>query len=279
MTPALRVSETLAMYATASESYWRAFELQKLDELRERIRFVEPVLEIGCGNGAFTSRLFKQIDDAVDIDARAVERARRTGTYLRVHHMDAGQMSFASGAYGTVFANCVLEHIPTLAHVLAESFRVLRPGGMFLATVPLVEMNNHLLLRSSRYAELRRNQLSHVNLFSHEQWIAAFRRAGFAEVQSFPYLFGRDIAFWDVMDFPASLGTGRYRVSTALNLAMSFLPEVARSAGRSLTARWLARRAERAHQGEPCAMALVATKGKLGMDLPVDGAGRARNAV
>jgi SAM-dependent methyltransferase len=261
MIPAERMREMLAIYATVSEAYWRAFELQKLRELRDAWRVGAPVLEIGCGSGAFTSLLFTQVDDAIDVNLRAVERARSSGVYRRVHHMDGGEMSFASSAYGTVLANCVLEHIPTLDHVLADSLRVLRPGGVFLATVPLVDMNNHLLVRAPWYAELRRSQLTHVNLLSDEQWIATFRRAGFAEVHSYPYLFGRDIGFWDALDFPASLGKGRYRVSTAMNLALHCLPESIRSVGRSVVARWLAARTACTEGSEPCATALVARKG------------------
>ncbi len=99
-----------------------------------------------------------------------------------------------------------------------------------------------------------------LHLLSSQQWSAAFQRAGFAEVESFPYLFGRDIEFWDAMDFPASAGWGRYRVSTALSLAARGLPNFARAAGRDRVARWLAAQGERRHLGEPCATALVATK-------------------
>lgn len=261
MTTADQMFETLAMYATPSEAYWRAFELEKLRELRTAMPWDEPVLEIGCGSGVFSSLLFSEVHDAIDINPRAVERARCLGLYRHVHCMDAGKMSFASGVYGTVFANCVLEHIPALEGVLSDSCRVLRLGGKVVATVPLLAMNDYLLLRTQAYANMRQRQLSHVNLLSAEAWATTFRRAGFATVQSYPYFFGGDVRFWDPMDFPASIGASRYRVSTAVNTALDAVPTRLRAVGRRLTARWLATRVPRCHVGEPCATALVATKG------------------
>lgn len=250
----------LQMYATPSESYWRCFELDRVRELKSSLSFEPPVLEIGCGDGQFTGLVFSQVATAIDINPRAVERARREAAYLDVRCMDAGEMSFPEGSYGTVFANCVLEHIPGLQRILSESCRVLRPGGKLLATVPLVEMNEHLLVRSSRYADLRQRQLSHVNLMSPAQWRSTLVAAGFSDVSMYPYLFGGDVRFWDSLDFPGSIGSGRYRVATATNLLAKLFPEAIRQRARRRIARWLNRAAEARHRGEPCAAAIVATK-------------------
>src|SRR5437868_3674690 len=68
-----------------SEAFWRSFELAVLEERN----FRQPLLEVGCGDGAFTSLLGIAVDDGIDLNPRAVERARaRHETYRAVHCMD-----------------------------------------------------------------------------------------------------------------------------------------------------------------------------------------------
>src|SRR5216684_2333386 len=190
--------ETLPIYQMPGQSLWRAFELEVLRELKDAIGFERPILELGCGDGHFTRLLFEAVDDAIDVNPRAVERCRRSSNiYGRVQCMDARDLTFDSSMFGTAYANCVLEHIPQLNQVLSSVNRVLRPDGKLVTTVPLNEMNNHLLLRSKLYADHRRRQLSHVNLLSKEEWIEAFYRAGFARVEAFPYLSGANCRMWD----------------------------------------------------------------------------------
>ena len=70
--------------------------------------------------------------------------------------------------------------------VLRACRQLLKPGGRLVATMPLIEMNRHLLLRSNRYAKFRRRQLEHHNLWSEPKWRSALLGAGFAEVTVVP---------------------------------------------------------------------------------------------
>jgi SAM-dependent methyltransferase len=213
-------------YAVPSLAAWRAAELKAL----RHCSFIPPVLEIGCGNGRFTSLLLPHVDCAVDINPRAVQHcAGRNGTYHHLTCMDARHLAFGDGAFSTVFANCVIEHIPDLAGVLAECRRVLRPGGAFITTVPLRDMNQHLLLESAWYARLRARQLQHHNLLSEWEWIAALSRAGFAAVETTAYLSAHLCRLWDRVDGPLSIGAGPLRLARVYRLATRALPERWRS--------------------------------------------------
>jgi len=127
---------TLDIYGVPSQSLWRACELSILRELKDKYVFERPILEIGCGNGAFSALLFDSIDDGIDMNPRAIENCRQYGLYQRLHWMDARQLSFPSSTYKTVFANCVIEHIQDLPHVFSDSRRVLAPEGWLVDTVP-----------------------------------------------------------------------------------------------------------------------------------------------
>jgi SAM-dependent methyltransferase len=104
----------------------------------ERARpFEPPVLDLGCGDGFFGSLL--QGDEpwvGLDPDAASLRRALRGGSRAGLVRGDGSRMGFAGGAFGTVISNSVLEHVPPLRETLAETFRVLRPGGRLLLTAP-----------------------------------------------------------------------------------------------------------------------------------------------
>ncbi len=253
---------TLPIYELPGQAYWRALELSAIMDLKDTVEFDRPILEIGCADGVFASLVFDQIDDGIDINERGLARARRKGVpYRRVHLMDARKMTFSAESFGTVFANCVIEHIPDLPAVLASSHTILRDGGRFVATVPLLGMNDHLTFRSKRYSDLRRRQLVHLNLHDADGWQSVFRSAGFREFELRPYIRGGQCELWDRLDAPICLGiSGRWNIGAALRLATHALPHGIRGWIHRSLARWIAVKDARLRHGPPCAAAIVASK-------------------
>lgn len=100
-----------------------------------------PALEIGPGPGVTTDYLRKMVPSLM-----VLERDRLLGKQLlqRFHESnvhviggDATAMPFESGTFRTVFSFTMLHHVPSIAmqdRVIAESVRVLAPGGMFVGT-------------------------------------------------------------------------------------------------------------------------------------------------
>ncbi len=100
----------------------------------------ERVLEIGCGQGDTTRLLLQRFPGAAvtatDYDAAQVELARkrlRSGA-VTVARADATDLPFAAGSFDAVFEFNSLHHIADWRRALAETARVLRPGG-FLAVM------------------------------------------------------------------------------------------------------------------------------------------------
>jgi len=139
------MTELLGIYFWPSQAYWRYFEVLAL----RRLVYNVPILEIGCGGGELTSLILSAVDDAIDINPKSVQRCRRNAShvYRNVRCLDARELQTTESGYGTVFANCVLEHIPDIENVLRACHRSLRPGGKLVITVPLVRMNEYLLFR------------------------------------------------------------------------------------------------------------------------------------
>jgi SAM-dependent methyltransferase len=244
-----------------SEAFWRSFELAVLEEQD----FRRPLLELGCGDGAFTALLGLVVDEAVDLNPRAVERARaHSETYGAVHCMDIRQLPHeAQGRYATIFANSVLEHIPDVETVLRACHRLLKDSGVLVFTVPVADMNRHLLIRANAYAEFRRRQLQHHNLWSVDGWRTALHAAGFEEVEAVPYLSGFHCRYWDRIDVVGDLGIDRYRVGSAVRKIGSLV--LPRRAKLSVKARIVARLQRRLawvsdDTDDCCATLLMATK-------------------
>jgi hypothetical protein len=56
--------------------------------------------------------------------------------HFPIPHEDLAHLSFPDGGFDVVVCNEVFEHVPALDAALAEIARVLRPGGVLLATFP-----------------------------------------------------------------------------------------------------------------------------------------------
>jgi len=99
------------------------------------------LLELGPGPGAATDWLRHRVSRLVAVEqeeeavARLVERFRDTN--VEVVCGDAAALGYPDASFDTVATCTMLHHVPTRAlqdRVLAEAFRVLRPGGTFLGS-------------------------------------------------------------------------------------------------------------------------------------------------
>lgn len=97
-------------------------------------------LDLGCGDGRLTNIIFDRVGRreivGIDIDSGETSLAERLNLYQNIHIAPANQIPEPDNTFDWVFSNSVLEHISNLDEVLQEVSRVLKPGGLFLLTVP-----------------------------------------------------------------------------------------------------------------------------------------------
>ena len=186
-------------------------------ELREAARFIPPrsrVLEIGGGTG-LQARLLQEMGhsvECIDVPGSLYGQHR----VFEVREFDGATIPFGAAEFDLVFSSNVLEHVIDLPRLLAETRRVLKPGGHCLHLMPSASWRvwtiathypnlplllwglraeprdnpfpqiatrswAHLLGRAiwpGRHGETG-NMLSEIYLFGRHRWLREFRAAGF----------------------------------------------------------------------------------------------------
>jgi SAM-dependent methyltransferase len=110
----------------------------------------DDMLEIGPGPGAATDWLRHRVKHltAVESDAAAAGKltSRYAGGNVEVVVGDATELGYPDESFDSVGCFTMLHHVPTPAlqnKLLAEAFRVLRPGGVLIASDSLASNDLH----------------------------------------------------------------------------------------------------------------------------------------
>jgi SAM-dependent methyltransferase len=117
--------------------YFRALLRAVEAQFYQEFELASPILDVGCGDGHFAKVTFShKLDVGLDPWAGSIHQAAKQGGYRFLVQADGGRMPLPNGFFANALSNSVLEHIPHVQGVLAETRRVLKPGGLFLFCVP-----------------------------------------------------------------------------------------------------------------------------------------------
>jgi len=137
------------------------------------------MLDVGCGDGSFTSILGRDFREVCGIDVqeeylRQFQDSVADDTRFQVANMSASAMTFPDAHFDTIVSIETLEHIPDLAAAVKEMHRVLRPGGELIITVPnrWFPFENHGMRIGSWERHGRIPLLTYVP-FLHRRWSLA----------------------------------------------------------------------------------------------------------
>jgi len=114
-----------ALIRSVEATYYQDFDL------------AAPVYDVGCGDGHFASLTFeRKVDVGLDPWHRPIHLAKKYGAYHGLVEADGARSPFPTNHFASAISNSVLEHIPHIDTVLAETARVLQPGAPFYFCVP-----------------------------------------------------------------------------------------------------------------------------------------------
>lgn len=161
------------------------------------------VLDLGCGSGWAARLLAERASSGrvvgVDISDEMIGVARAASSdFTNVEFRVAGadRLPFGEKEFTHVFSMESLYYYPDISAALREVYRVLKPGGLFVAVVDLYQENEP----SHQWIEQLKVP---VQLLSVAQYRALFETAGFIDV--------RDERLYDPTPIPADYTTGSFK--------------------------------------------------------------------
>ena len=184
---------------------WRAVEIAEV--LREGLP-AGTGLDVGCGDGALTGMILRHLDSKPDLigldnDPGEVAVADRRGVYSQTICSGGEAIPLDDSSVDFVFSNSVLEHIPKLEETISECSRILRPGGVFIATVPAPAFRD-LLSGGSSSAEARKRyldkmdaRLAHHNYLDEAAWQTLLARQGLDLTYARGYFNAPQVRRWE----------------------------------------------------------------------------------
>lgn len=126
------------MNTASKQAYYRAAGMQPALAARYYRQFsdAKTLLDVGCGTGAFGShRPDPELKIwGVDRDEGALEQAARFEEVTCVD-LERDPLPFSDASFDGVLAKDVLEHLHDPARLVREIVRVLRPGGVVVASL------------------------------------------------------------------------------------------------------------------------------------------------
>lgn len=157
---------------------------------RARLNAAKPylrgaILDIGSGNGSLARLVPPDRYLGVDADAESIAVAKANFP----HHNFRSELP-KTGAFDTVAALAVIEHVPTPASSLREWSSFLAPGGLLVLTTPhcafrtLHDMGGRVGLFSRDAAE------EHQYMFNYNTFYALASETGLTVTHSKKFLFG-----------------------------------------------------------------------------------------
>ena len=140
------------------------------------------LLDVGCGTGHHLARYRQQGFEVVGVDGseEMLAHARAANPGVPLHCADLENLPFSDAGFDVVLAIEVLRYLPEPAVALREMARVLRPGGVIVATAaPLFNLNGYWLVNRMAGALPVRNLTRLRQFFVTSASLASrLRRAG-----------------------------------------------------------------------------------------------------
>ncbi len=158
-----------------------------------RHELLDPVIDVGGGNGQFARLIQAEAAIGVDRNISLLKKARLASAYQRYICCDITELPFGNGVFATAVANSTLEHVVDIELACQEIYRVLRPGGRLLMTMPLTAKREWLGFGDTEYGAPRGDlveayKLRYDRRWTHRHYLTAsgvsslLKRSGFATV-------------------------------------------------------------------------------------------------
>jgi SAM-dependent methyltransferase len=170
-------------HSGARAGYARNFCLWMAENLKGLSK-TDPILEVGCGDASFTKELshFSANVSAIDISSEqiTVNQKNHLGINFLAHDLSA-PLPFATNHFQAIWCSEVLEHLFDPAFALTEMYRVLKPEGVVLLTVPYHGLVKNVFIALFKWDHHFDPEYPHIRFFTKNTLSRLCVKAGFKE--------------------------------------------------------------------------------------------------
>lgn len=128
----------------------RRYQQETIKEAKKYAR--GSLIDIGCGRMPYRKELESLVDSYTGVDHPKVSQKYKTDRKPEVF-ADAKKLPFSSNKFDIALLLQVLEHVDQPQEVINEASRVLKPGGIFIISVPFLYPLHDLPYDRGRYTE------------------------------------------------------------------------------------------------------------------------------
>lgn len=155
-THSLQAGEFAASYQELSADAYRTcftYSRQRLDSLLERYLPLHGdglrLLDVGCGTGHHMARLRLRGFEVAGVDGseEMLAHAHSNNPGAEIRRADVEAIPFPDSSFDFIFCIEVLRYLPNFSRCIQEMARLLKPGGICLATAaPVLNLNGYWLV-------------------------------------------------------------------------------------------------------------------------------------
>jgi len=155
------------------------------------------ILDLGVGSGSLLKKIDIDNKVGIDIDEKETAKAKKHDIKTIKHDLNK-PIPLNSNSFDNIICIETLEHVFNFQNVLNESYRILKPKGVFIVGVPY-----HGLLKNIAFCfigyENHYIDTFHVKFFTPQRLRKALKEAGFKIINE--SRFGEIPFFWRAMLF------------------------------------------------------------------------------
>jgi len=200
--------EVLRKFYHPSTALWKSIEARIIS----KIKFPPVFLDLGCGNGLFSSVLFNKIAIGLDISGKEIGKARRLGLYDELLISDACNLPFRQCSFIFIFSNSVLHHIINIDKVLHEISSILKEGGYFIFSVPSNKFSEYLFFYNAfkklglrrlakQYSKMKNKRFDHFHCYDHKVWEKVLYKSDL-KIDNYIYCVTKSAMYmWDILNY------------------------------------------------------------------------------
>ena len=157
------------------------FQELRLWKITPHLKSGGVLVDLGCDEEmTLLKRHQSTMKKVIGVDV--VVKSQKQGNFETIHADLTKRLPLKTNSADVVTMLAVLEHLPNPEQVVKEAYRILKPGGVFLVTVP--SANSRPILELLAKVHIVRQEMvdQHYNYFTHAHLRQITSQAGFKKI-------------------------------------------------------------------------------------------------